>query len=49
MIHRICYLIGGLPSQMIAMRYGYRFLFPGMLCASGAVGQLNFIGNSFEC
>ncbi|KAH0282948.1 MFS general substrate transporter [Aureobasidium namibiae CBS 147.97] len=37
MIHRICFLIGGLPSQMIAMRYGYRYLLSGLLCASGAV------------
>lgn len=39
MIHRICFLIGGLPSQMIAMRYGYRYFFSGLLCASGAVGR----------
>ncbi|CAD0113693.1 unnamed protein product, partial [Aureobasidium uvarum] len=37
MIHRICWLIAGLPSQTIAMRYGYRFIYPGLMCAWGAV------------
>ncbi|KAG9947399.1 MFS general substrate transporter, partial [Aureobasidium melanogenum] len=37
MIHRICYLVGGLPGQMIAMRYGYQYLFPGLMCAWGVV------------
>ncbi|KAG2165810.1 hypothetical protein JADG_005549 [Aureobasidium aubasidani] len=37
MIHRICYLIGGLPGQLIATRFGYRYLFSGLMCAWGLV------------
>ncbi|KAI5200787.1 hypothetical protein E4T39_05573 [Aureobasidium subglaciale] len=37
MIFRICYLISGLPGQLIAMRYGHRYLFPGLMCTWGAV------------
>ncbi|KAI5254266.1 putative MFS transporter [Aureobasidium subglaciale] len=36
MIFRICFLISGLPGQLIAMRYGHRYLFPGLMCAWGA-------------
>ncbi|THZ47814.1 putative MFS transporter [Aureobasidium pullulans] len=40
MIHRICYLIGGLPGQLIATRFGYRYLFSGLMCAWGLVAWM---------